>query len=139
MVMTGETPINVDPPRNPATGLIAGLLHQLIRETQHVWQALENQSAETRGFWRITPVGSPAGEGIRRADPNLRCTRWLLSVNAAGTYGVQIGTANKVSVNVPAAGMFDIPFPVNIQHGNAVTTTGVAANIIDSLLVASSD
>jgi len=134
-----ESPVNIDPPQNPATGMIAGLLRQLIREVQHVWQVLEHTEGETLGFWRITPIGSPAGEGVRRADPNLRCTRWLLSVSAAGTYGVQIGTSVKLTVQVAAAGFFDIPFPVNIQHGSAVTTTGTAAQVIDSQLVAYSN
>lgn len=125
--------------RNPATAMLAGLLSTLVAEVRGLRATLERRETRSPGIFRITPAGSVAGEGQRRIDPQLRVMYWILSVSAAGAYGVRVGSHQVITIQVAAADTLIIPLLDTLLTGNDITTTGTAANIVDSLLVAYSD
>lgn len=135
MTMTGETPINLDPPRNPATGMIAAILTGIGAEVSRIRQLLHDDRIQ-KTIHR-TPM---------RNHLELHAEKWVLMPAAANTLALRVGPRIVATVVVPANGVIEVSIPITIAGGqdvnviNAVTgavVDGNSAVIVDSYLIGS--
>lgn len=129
-----DTPVNTDPPRNPATGLLAGILNAILAEVGRVRSLLETKRvAQTLHH---TPI---------RAPLELHVHTWIINPAAANTLALMVGTTRVAVVVVPANGSVSVELPITIAGGqdifvvNNVTgarVDGDPAVLADSYLVA---
>ena len=66
----------------------------------------------------------------------MRVVSWVVSVDAAGTYALQLGTSVRFTVQTAAADTLVIPLPITIDRGTDVSIVATGGNVTDSLLVA---
>lgn len=134
MVMA-ETPINVDPPRNPATGLIAGILHAILAEVGRIRQLIHD--TRIQHTMHRTPM---------RTHLELHAEKWVVMPAAANTLALRVGSRIVATVVVPVNGTISVDIPITIAGGqdiqviNAVTGVVVDGNtavIVDSYLIGS--
>lgn len=131
--MTDETPRVTT--INPATSAILLGLKAVQDAVDNVAEVMQRRENQSPGMYRITPTGSPMGEGIGAQSTRLRVTHWVIAATAAGTFAVQVGSAVIAQVVFAAAGTLVVPLPITIDNGKDITTTGTAADVADSFLL----
>ena len=120
---------------NPATSVIAGLLTAVQQAIVGVAATLQRmETRQSPGLYRIAPAGASMPPGFLAQSTRFRVIDWIIAVNAAGTYGIQVGRDDIVQVEFAGADTKVIPLPVTIDRAAEITTSGVAANIVDSFL-----
>jgi hypothetical protein len=125
---------------NPATSVIVSALGAVRAAVLGVADTLQRfESRQSPGLYRILPAASASAAvlapGFPAQSTRLRVIEWVIAVDAAGTYGVQVGGTPIVQVEFGAAGTLIVPLPLTIDRAAEVTTSGTAANIVDSFLI----
>lgn len=119
------------PTPNPATSFIVSALGQVVTAVDKVRDTLERREKQSPGQFRIT-----GGDAFTARSHRMRIVNWVLAVSNAGTFGLHVGSADVVQVEAVGAGTFVIPLSITIDRGVDVSTSGVAADITDSFVIA---
>jgi hypothetical protein len=107
------------------TALLAGLA-ALGERMDAVRETLERREQESPGIFQL-------GSVAKSSSLRLRVKELVLSVTAAGTFGLMIGTTDEGRrFNFAAAGTLVIPMPITIDSGKDISISGTAANILNA-------
>jgi hypothetical protein len=136
--MTDQVPQSSD--RNPATSVVVAALGAVREAVIGVANTLQRfETRQSPGLYRILPAASASAAvlapGFPAQSTRLRVIEWIIAVDAAGTYGVTVGGVPIVQVEFGAAGTLIVPLPITVDRAAEVTTSGTAANIVDSFLI----
>ena len=113
---------------NPATSFLAAALNEVRKAVDGVTATLERREKESPGLVRINEVFA--------TSTRLRVVQWVVAVKNAGTFGVHVGSRDIVNIEAAGAGTFIVPLPLTIDRGVDISTSGTAADITDSFLIA---
>lgn len=119
--MTVQTPEPQIEQPNVAAFSIIGALDELKKVMEQVATRMERPAPR---IWR-TPF-TPTHEQVR-------VEWWVVTLNAAGTATLNIGTRAVYIVQAATADTFVIPLPLTITRGVDVTVAG--ANVADTILI----
>lgn len=120
---------------NPATSVVVAALDAVRAAVGRVADTLTRMEwRQSPGVYRITPGGASMPPGFPAQSTRLRVIDWVIAVSAAGTYGIRVGRDDIARVQFAGADTKIIPLPVTIDRAAEITTSGTAANIVDSFL-----
>lgn len=134
--MTDDKPTQ----QNPATSVVVAALGAVRTAVEGVSNTLQRfETRQSPGLYRILPDASGSAASLPPGFPaqstRLRVIEWVIAVSAAGTYGVTVGGVPVVLVEFAGAGTIIVPLPLTFDRAAEVSTSGTAANIVDSFLI----
>lgn len=120
------------PTYNPSTSALLGALSEVADKLDKIHDSLELRESRKPGIFKLSSVA--------RATSLRFLVEWLvISVSAAGAYGLRVGTADVFTAQAADADTIVIPFPYTIDSGKDVSISGVGANIVDAFILGVTD
>lgn len=117
---------------NPATTALLAALAAVKDSVDNVRETLERRENQSPGLQRLSST-------VFSTSKRFRVTHFVLSVSAAGVYGLRVGTSDVFQVQTAGADTIAIPLPITIDSGKEISISGTAVNITDAFIVGFTD